>query len=63
MLPAFSKVDLNGDELRHVFKMPTKYTTILIIPVTRIVAILSKDIVYTSMVPAMVQPHSSSTLV
>ena len=47
LFPAFSKVNPNSSELRHIFKLSTKYTALLIIPATVIVAILAKDIVYT----------------
>ncbi|MGQ9468428.1 MAG: oligosaccharide flippase family protein [Nitrososphaerales archaeon] len=47
LFPAFSKVNPDGDELKRAFKLSVKYVALLIIPVTIIVAILSKDIVYT----------------
>jgi len=47
LFPAFSKVDPNSGELRRIFRLSVKYTALLIIPATIIVAILSKDIVYT----------------
>jgi O-antigen/teichoic acid export membrane protein len=47
LFPAFSKVNPNTSELRRLFKLSTKYTALLIIPATLIVAILSKDIVST----------------
>jgi len=47
LFPAFSKINRNNGELRHVFKLSVKYTALLIIPATVIVAILSRDIVYT----------------
>jgi len=47
LFPAFSKVNPNGDELKRVFKLSVKYVALLIIPAIVVVAILSKDIVYT----------------
>jgi len=47
LFPAFSKINPDNGELRRVFKLCAKYTALLIIPATVIVAILSKDIVYT----------------
>ncbi|MEM3437855.1 MAG: oligosaccharide flippase family protein, partial [Nitrososphaerales archaeon] len=47
LFPAFSKVNPNSDEIKKVFKLSVKYVALLIIPATVIIAILSKDIVYT----------------
>jgi len=47
LFPAFSKVNPNSVELRRIFQLSAKYTALLIIPATVIVAILSKDVVYT----------------
>lgn len=47
LFPAFSKVDPNSDDLKSIFRLSIKYTTLLIVPVTVLVIILSKNIVYT----------------
>jgi len=47
LFPAFSKLNPSSNELNKVFKLSVKYTSLFIIPATLIIAILSKDIVYT----------------
>lgn len=47
LFPAFSKVDPDSAELKSIFKLSVKYTAMLIVPATVIVAVLSRDIVYT----------------
>ncbi|MEM1546778.1 MAG: oligosaccharide flippase family protein [Candidatus Methanomethylicia archaeon] len=47
LFPVFSKVNPNGDELKRVFRLSVKYTALLIIPAAIIIAILSRDVVYT----------------
>ncbi|MCJ7636472.1 MAG: oligosaccharide flippase family protein, partial [Nitrososphaeraceae archaeon] len=47
LFPTFSKVDRNGPELKTVFRISVKYSTLLIVPTTTILAVLSKDLVYT----------------
>ncbi len=47
LFPAFSKFNPKSDigELRRFFRFSTKYTSLLIVPATVVVAILSKDLV------------------
>jgi O-antigen/teichoic acid export membrane protein len=47
LFPAFSKVNPHSNDLKKIFKLSVKYTALLIIPATVIVATLSKDIVQT----------------
>jgi O-antigen/teichoic acid export membrane protein len=47
LFPAFSKVNPHSNDLKKLFKLSVKYTALLIIPATIIVAILSKNIVQT----------------
>lgn len=45
LFPAFSKASVSND-VRKMFKLSVKFTALLIIPATVIVAVLSKDLVY-----------------
>lgn len=47
LFPTFSKVNPNSNDLKKIFKLSVKYTALLIIPATIIIAILSKEIVQT----------------
>jgi O-antigen/teichoic acid export membrane protein len=47
LFPAFSKVKAGSHEHANLFKFSVKYTAILIVPVSLMVAILSKDIIFT----------------
>lgn len=47
LFPAFSKANPENGELKSIFKTSTKYTSLLILPATVLVIILSKDIVST----------------
>jgi O-antigen/teichoic acid export membrane protein len=47
LFPAFSKLDLKTRtaELKMMFNLAVKYTTLIVVPVTVLVAVLSKDLV------------------
>jgi len=47
LFPAFSKVKRGSSELDSLFRLSVKYTSILVIPVTLMISILSKDIIFT----------------
>ena len=47
LFPAFSKVKRGSSELENLFNLSVKYTSILIVPVTLMISILSRDIVFT----------------
>ncbi|MEM2168103.1 MAG: oligosaccharide flippase family protein [Candidatus Bathyarchaeia archaeon] len=46
LFPAFSKLNVNGDELRRAFTLSVKYSALLVIPAAIALSILSKDLVY-----------------
>jgi O-antigen/teichoic acid export membrane protein len=47
LFPAFSKVRKGSSELFQLFKLSTKYTSLVIVPATALIMVLSKDVVYT----------------
>jgi O-antigen/teichoic acid export membrane protein len=47
LFPAFSKVKRGSSELEGLFRLSVRYTAMLVVPVTVLIAIVSKDIVYT----------------
>jgi len=47
LFPAFSKVNLDSNELKKAFELAVKYTALFIVPATVLVVTLSKDLVYT----------------
>ena len=49
LFPAFSKLDVkeDGDTVEKMFKLSVKYTSLLVIPTSLAIAVLSKEIVYT----------------
>lgn len=46
LFPAFSKVKKGSSELSQLFKLSTKYTSLVIVPATVLIMVLSKDVVY-----------------
>jgi len=47
LFPAFSKVRKDSSELFQLFRLSTKYTSLVIVPATALIMVLSKDVVYT----------------
>ncbi|MGQ9782013.1 MAG: flippase [Nitrososphaeria archaeon] len=47
LFPAFSKVKRGSREIEYLFKLSVKYTAMLVVPVTILIAVISKDVVYT----------------
>jgi O-antigen/teichoic acid export membrane protein len=47
LFPAFSKIKRGSSELGNLFNLSVKYTSIMIVPVTLMIAILSRNIVFT----------------
>jgi len=47
LFPAFSRANPNGNELKRAFRLSVKYAALLSVPATLVVAILSRDLVYT----------------
>ncbi|MCW3982383.1 MAG: flippase [Candidatus Bathyarchaeota archaeon] len=45
--PTFSRLKTDGSEVKQVFKKSAKYTALLVVPAVVLIALLSKDIVYT----------------
>lgn len=47
LFPAFSKVNPNSKELKRLFKISVKYTALLIVPASILIATISEEFVYT----------------
>ncbi len=47
LFPAFSKISAASNEIKSLFKLSVRYASILSIPATFFVVIMSKDVVYT----------------
>jgi O-antigen/teichoic acid export membrane protein len=47
LFPAFSKVNSDSKELKRLFKISVKYTALLIVPASILIAIISEEFVYT----------------
>jgi len=47
LFPAFSKLDPENGQLRQFFKRSVKYTALLLVPASVVIAVMSKDLVFT----------------
>ena len=47
LFPAFSKVNPDSEELKRLFKISVKYTALLIVPASILIATISEEFVYT----------------
>ncbi len=45
LLPAFSKLESNGNEIKEFCKMSIKYTSMLVLPIASIVMVYAKEII------------------
>jgi len=46
LFPAFSKLDQRNEDLGRLFTLSIKYTALLVVPASTVLAVLSKDLVY-----------------